>query len=368
MSWVSIADSIEAQPRANAVRPLPLAATHGLDRDRNTLRNKMTLKTAIPSRCQPGPLTSLQVRERLHDRVPLSSEARAWPGINAHMVHHGPTGELALPPLADNVVVLRLSGSNRFRRRLTGDRPMQSIMEPGMINITPAHCESRHVWRGSCGTKLLQVFVGNELLARAAREVFGRDPAGMALEPRLCTRDPTLAQIGNLLLGELQAQQPAEKLFVESLANAFAIQLLRDHACGRKVEPRIDRGLPRPKLRRVVEYIEARLEEDISLEQLAQLAGYSTFHFTRLFKTATGRSPHRYVIEARIARARELLKDSSIPTAEIAYKTGFSSQSHFTTAFRKRVGVTPRVFRILAQESVNERKFPEEPLPSDLLA
>jgi sigma-54 dependent transcriptional regulator, acetoin dehydrogenase operon transcriptional activator AcoR len=104
-------------------------------------------------------------------------------------------------------------------------------------------------------------------------------------------------------------------------------------------------SLPRYKLTRVVEYIEAHIDQTIRLEQLAQAAGVSPFHFHRQFKRSTGSTPHQYIVHKRIERAKTLLSRSDIPLVEVAAQVGFTDQSHFTTAFRRVTSMTPRSYR-----------------------
>lgn len=108
---------------------------------------------------------------------------------------------------------------------------------------------------------------------------------------------------------------------------------------------RVARGLPAYRLRRVMDYIDSSLAERIDVPALAAVAGMSSGHFTALFKRATGMSPHQAVMHRRFARARDLLADDSITIAEISCLVGFSSQAHFTTAFRKVHGTTPAAHR-----------------------
>jgi AraC-like DNA-binding protein len=107
-------------------------------------------------------------------------------------------------------------------------------------------------------------------------------------------------------------------------------------------------GLPRYKLRRVVEFIDTHIDQPISLDNLAAAAAVSPFHFHRQFKKATGMTPHQYVIWMRVKRARNLLAQSNLPLVEIAARVGFSDQSQFTNNFRKVTSVTPKAYRTAA--------------------
>jgi len=109
--------------------------------------------------------------------------------------------------------------------------------------------------------------------------------------------------------------------------------------------PRTRGGLPPRALKRVREYIEAHLEENIRLQILANIVGLSIFHFARSFKQSEGLTPHDYLIECRVRRAQELLANTNLPLSEIAMATGFADQSHCTRRFRERIGVTPSDYR-----------------------
>jgi len=100
-------------------------------------------------------------------------------------------------------------------------------------------------------------------------------------------------------------------------------------------------GLPPRALRRVREYVEAHLDETISLEVLAGIAGLSMYHFARAFKQSESVTPHEYVVQRRVQHGLELLAGTQLPLSEIALASGFSDQSHFARRFREHVGVTP---------------------------
>ena len=108
-------------------------------------------------------------------------------------------------------------------------------------------------------------------------------------------------------------------------------------------------GLAPFNLRRVMEFVEGNLTEALSVDQLAQQATLSPFHFARSFKHSTGMTPHQYVTERRMRHAKRMLSDFEMKLAEVGKQAGFSSQSRFTTVFRKHVGLTPGEYRRLIQ-------------------
>ena len=107
-------------------------------------------------------------------------------------------------------------------------------------------------------------------------------------------------------------------------------------------------SLPSCRLRRVTEYIQQNLDKDLRLAELAALVYMSRYHFARLFKCSTGVPPHRFVIRQRIARASAFLATQDLPIARISQMVGFRTPSHFTTVFRRVLGITPGAYRTAA--------------------
>jgi len=105
------------------------------------------------------------------------------------------------------------------------------------------------------------------------------------------------------------------------------------------------RGLPRDRIKRVTEYIESNLNREIYLQEIADIAALSPYHFSRAFSRSIGISPLRYVWRRRVERAKVLLRNKDIPLAILALECGFSSQSHFTTVFKRETGMTPAQYR-----------------------
>jgi AraC family transcriptional regulator len=153
------------------------------------------------------------------------------------------------------------------------------------------------------------------------------------------------------------AEQGQDRYCVEALRLAIAIRLaglqsdLRAAERPSELEPRCRqvRALQKWRLRRVIEYVDAHLSDKISLMDLAAVAGLSRMHFASQFRVATGLRPHEFLLRQRVRRAKELLRDSTTPIAEIALTVGFQTQAHFTTVFKRFVGCTPRQWRVANQ-------------------
>jgi AraC family transcriptional regulator len=165
------------------------------------------------------------------------------------------------------------------------------------------------------------------------------------LKTAIGVQDPVISRIGLLGRKELSEGGIGGRLYAESLGAALAVHLLRQYGTSPGALTIYKGGLASKPLQRVIDYINEHLKDELSLVELGRIANLSPHHFATAFKTSTGVSPHRYVIERRIDRARDLLRQNEKTISEIAYAVGFSSQSHLTANFRRTTGVTPRKFR-----------------------
>jgi AraC family transcriptional regulator len=195
----------------------------------------------------------------------------------------------------------------------------------------------------------LAIYLDPSLVLRAADA--SRASAGHAVEviEGCSTSDPIVRSVGLALLAELESEGLSGRLYAESLANVLAVHLLRHYTaeCGRAHS--FKGGLSGRRRRQVLDFIADHYESDVSLAELARVAGMSTFHFAREFKRTTGTTPHQYLINFRVERAKALLTESQIPLVEVSSRSGFSHQSHFTRLFRKFTGMTPQSYRLTFQ-------------------
>ena len=169
--------------------------------------------------------------------------------------------------------------------------------------------------------------------------------ADMELVDQWGVQDRQIEYILRALEADLDAGSPSGKLFGESLTNALAVHLQRRYAVTPPKTMHFRGGLPNARLKRVQEYIEANLDQEVALSQMAAIAGMSSHYFAELFKQSVRLSPHQYVLRRRIERARKLLHDPNMRILEAGVRSGFSDQSHFTKIFRRMVGVTPSEYR-----------------------
>lgn len=159
------------------------------------------------------------------------------------------------------------------------------------------------------------------------------------------TDDPDLKNILLLLVKEAEAGGPCGALYAESLTTALATRLLYA-ARLQDVPAKIEKAkLSARVLRRVLDRMQTDFGIQLNLETLAAESGYSRAHFLRMFKATTGQTPHRYLQELRLEKARGLIVSKSFPLADIAAICGFASHTHLTTVFRSKFGTAPSLYR-----------------------
>ena len=171
--------------------------------------------------------------------------------------------------------------------------------------------------------------------------------ATLAFRASIVERDERLVHLSNSLATELVEKQPGREIVIAALVDQVVVQLLRQYSNMRRSEElELSRaGLIDRRIRRSVELMHAKLDQDLALNDIAAASYLSPFHFARLFKKLTGATPHAYLAGIRTARAQALLAESALSVTEISLRVGYSSASHFTKAFRQATGLTPRAFR-----------------------
>jgi AraC-like DNA-binding protein len=157
--------------------------------------------------------------------------------------------------------------------------------------------------------------------------------------------DPIVRDLVLRLRAEVTAGCPSGPLLGESICTKLAEELIQRYSIGRARPEQYKGGLSGSQLRRALEYIDEGLNLSLSGNSIATVAGLSKYHFGKAFKQSTGMTLHSYVLNRRIRRSRELLARSDLPLAAVAAAAGFSNQSHLTTLFSTRIGMSPRAYR-----------------------
>ena len=280
------------------------------------------------------------------EAVITSSQDLGWQNIRVLQMRHT-RREMEVPPLENHCVILSLGphGPKLWASATIAGCDLDRRLNPGEIAIIPAGVPSHWRWHSSRPQETLQIYLHPQFVQKTA-ERCDLNHGQQVIEPQLGVRDEQLGYLAISLLYELKGKNVVGRLYADSVAPVIAVQLVRRYSCLKDV--RISKGGMAPqKLRRAIEYISDQLEQEgeIALAVVAEEVGMSYYHFSRAFKQSMGLSPINYITRQRMERAKRLLAETELPIAEIALRAGFSSQSHFTTSFRRLAGVTPSSFR-----------------------
>ena len=268
--------------------------------------------------------------------VTLDSSERAWKGITLKGYSYG-SQEAAIPPMRDYMIVA-YDGAPATMRRSSGGPWQSAKVGKGTISLLTRAAQSTWSWEQPIEVR--HIYLGHESIQSTASTVFGRDPQSVEIDDRVAAVDPVILHYFQMLENELKSGEIGQRLMIDALRSQLAVHLLRYYA---KIQMPGDAGsaFSQTQRRRIIDLIEARLTEDISLDDLAGSVGLSPFHFSRQFKSEFGLAPYAYVIRKRVAKAQEILRQGDTALKAVALDCGFSDQSHFCRTFRKVAGVTP---------------------------
>lgn len=274
-------------------------------------------------------------RRPIRQAKPLvSSSAAGWTGFqleeccNYENELHGVYG-------IDHVIVLQVDAPLSLQFKGDG-QCVEKTIAPGQISVVPANLPLSV--RTQTTGRVIVVSLEQRMVMCAAAEL------GIEHINLKCVHGINDPLIRELVLGlRTEATENSGKLYPECLANTLATHIVHRYSHDQRSAPEAGRGLSKPALRRVVEFINDRLAEDLSLSEIAAVANLSAFHFSRLFKQSTRCSPHEFVIRCRVERAKSLLMQSRNIT-DVALEVGFCDQSHLARHFRRVFGLTPGSF------------------------
>ena len=263
-----------------------------------------------------------------------------WTGLTVHRARVLP-GSIVEHANPYHEINLSISGNLMTEKISAGGKRIRTKCAPGNLCITPANQLIGAFWEKPLDN--LGFFLEPEFLTKTAVE--NRFSSNFEFHEVSEEKDPLIQHIGHALLAESNAVSNAGRLYADSLIQTLTLHLLKNYSNAGFVQENINGGLSGYKLRRVQEFINANLEEDLSLSEIAEVAGLSQFHFARAFRKSTNLTPQQYLMQQRIERAKELLAKDDLPIVEISLRTGFKNQSHFTTLFRKFTKFTPKLWR-----------------------
>ena len=279
-----------------------------------------------------------QVRPSMAQAPMFSSTELGWKGF---LVERHCLGEFAADDICrmNHVVFLQLDQPMHMEWKAEG-HSRQGQIQPGHFSLFPAHLP--YSMRSPHIGDYLTVSFETSFLACATAELGGLEKVDFRVIHG--EDDPLVREIMHSFRRELEQRNTGSALYVESLASALAVHLVRKYTASTpRLIPFVG-GLGKQQLRRAIEFMHSQLASNISLHQIAAVADLSPFHFARQFRRSTGLPPHAYVNRCRVERAKQLLMRPNANIAEIAVEVGFCDQSHLTRHFKRHFGLTPAAF------------------------
>jgi AraC family transcriptional regulator len=271
----------------------------------------------------------------------LSSEKSGWQGMFFNHYNH-PAHES--PEFQYTQHIIGITGSRHpilSEHRFDG-RVYTRYCQPGEVLFIPAEVGYSSNWQQAGDFSLIGFFP--KFFERIVNESV--QVKQVELIPQIGLVDLFVQQVGFALKTDVEVGHPAGRVFGESLATGLVIHLLKNYSAWQPQFSFNSEGrLPKHQLQKVADYVQAHLNQDIPLSEMARVLNLSQYHFCRLFKQSTGMTPHQYLTQCRIDRAKQLLLKMELTITEIAFEVGLNNHSSFTRLFRQYVGVTPKAFR-----------------------
>jgi AraC family transcriptional regulator len=237
--------------------------------------------------------------------------------------------------LYDQIICMVLR-SGSFEAGVRRSEMKKYAYDAGEIILAPRHVEQ---WFRTEDLHLLVVRISDAALSAAC----DGGKADLRYGPKLV--DARVGELITAVNAERIAGFPNGPLFLDSAEQELAGALVDRHAVRRRSAPTYGGGLTPARLRRVAELVHAKIEEELSLGEMAEEAGLSTAHFSQTFRKSTGKSPHQFVLNHRVERAKRMLRAADMRILDVAVACGFKTQQHFARVFRQLCGASPTEYR-----------------------
>jgi AraC family transcriptional regulator len=275
-----------------------------------------------------------------------SSAGLGWSSVSVELRSHSVSEGAAIIPNCVEICVVASGTDDGVVRRNVGGLVQEATPRTGAIWLSPAGL-GKDIAITSPIPKTTHLYLPTTLFDRLKDDLRLPDSPAHSIRNEAGIGDEVIECIGRSILSEAVAQTAASRMYVEAASLTLAARLVQRYCdSGTCVAlEKSTRGLDGVRLRRVLNFIEANIKNNITLEDLASIAGYSAFHFARKFAVTMGIAPHRYISHLRLESAMAELTAGKLPLAEIALNAHFSSQASFTRAFHRATGMTPLEFR-----------------------
>ena len=279
-----------------------------------------------------------EVRDKQPSWDVLRSSGTRWASLTAD-IYDFRTSETPELRSADPGIAFHLSSPTLIDLTLDGYRDTRVRVEGDLSVFSAGSCRQVQSKRPH---KVLAIALHREAVLRALHEMKAGHAFEFGAHPFL--RDAQIEHICHAILAEMDCDYASGSLYGDSLSLALCSRLL-SRVCSFDLESSRRGGIAPHALHRVMEYIDSNFTATLRMEELAEIASLSEYRFAHNFKTATGISPHQYVINQRIERAKRVLRETDLSVIETAYSVGCQSLSRFNSLFRRQIGVTPSAYR-----------------------
>jgi AraC family transcriptional regulator len=269
------------------------------------------------------------------------SDGQGWKGVGLRSYRYEGL-DVSVPAMADFMIVSYKCGSTLMERRFEG-RWTRTECHPGDVSLL-TRSQASH-WHWTKQIDVTHVYLSDAVVSRVAADVLERPVAAVRLHDILRTHSPIVTEIVNAISREAAGNGIGGALYVDALSTQLVVNLLRNFAAVQFVDKSGRGELPPAICKRIVEYIEARIDQPLTLEELAEVAAMGVWTFGKRFRASFQITPHQYVVDRRIKKAQQMLAVGRLPVKAIASECGFADQAHLTRVMRARLGRTPASLR-----------------------
>ena len=274
-----------------------------------------------------------------------TSSDLGWSSITLEDYKYLPPSSLSIAPMDHHIIAFHYKPPPGRLFHRCGSKNSEDIMQVNDVTYVPANVDNHWAF-GDGAPHCLHILVDHCFMTRTALTTCDIDITRAEFQDSFQSRDSQLPTFAKLFQAELAGGGCNGPLYAESLGTALAVYLLNNYCNIRLHKKTGSEQLSKHDLQRTLYFIHDRLEENISLQEMADNLAMSTYYFVRRFRQTMGCAPYQYVLRLKLEKARDLLLSQPVsPISSIAHQLGFSDHTHFTRQFRAKFALTPSKYR-----------------------